>query len=173
MDFFGKSNYLPANQPPRVFHFFACFYRMTPIKSGQAHVLVELLISVSIQGLRGKGQFSERHFIQNSKHRQSDQTDYTNILRLCCPIFGEFNPVSWQRISLKRRPSDVRRGIIVSVKHRPLGCSPPASLLLARNRVPLEKSLLCRLSSLPNPPHHHPPPFLCMPLWLPCSLRKN
>lgn len=31
----------------------------------------------------------------------------------------------------------------------------PASLPLARNRVPLEKSFLCRLSSLPNPP---PPP---------------
>lgn len=145
---------------------------MTPIKSGQAHVLVELLISVSIQSLRGKGQFSERRFIQNGKHRQSDQTDYINILRLCCPIFCEFNPVSWQRISLKRRPSDVRCGIIVSVKHRPLGCSPLHPFLWLRlNRVPLEKSFLCRLSSLPNPPHHHPPLFLCTPLWLPCSLR--
>lgn len=44
-DFPGKSNYPPAKQPLCVFHFRVCFCVITLIKSGQAHVLVGLLIS--------------------------------------------------------------------------------------------------------------------------------
>lgn len=82
--------------------------------------------SCSIQGLREKVNLANATSFRTRKHGQRRvQTGSTNTLPLCRPIFSAFSPVSWQQIWLKRSPGDVRRRIIVSVKHRPLGCRPP------------------------------------------------
>lgn len=128
-DFSGKSNYLSANQPLCVLHFRVCFRLITPIITGQAHVLVGLLISGWFK-VRGK---KVSYVMPHHLKRQTTQTSCLRSIPLSFPILSVFNPASWQQILPKRRtrrPGDLRRRIIVSEKHRPSAAA-PAFLLLA------------------------------------------